>query len=110
MYPWSAGYNKMAKSLAHMINNSMQPTESPQDLDKYKNMQKFMTTALCKNNKQSNNQDLKIPDLPDLDLLEDSRGRVLKLVVSNFSYTLLYGANCNQSAIILLLLPTFFKL
>ena len=75
MDPWKSGYNSMAKSLAHMINNSMQTNDSPQDLDKYKNMQKFMTTALCKNTKQSNNQDLKIPDLPDLDLLEETRGQ-----------------------------------
>ena len=74
MGPWKEGYTSMANSLAHMMNKSMQSTESPQDLDKYKNMQKFMTTALCKNDKQSNNIDLKIPDLPNLDLLEESRG------------------------------------
>ena len=63
------GHLAMAQSLGDMINNPPPQFSSAPDLDKYKNMQLFMTEALCKNNKQSNNHSFSIPDISDLDFL-----------------------------------------
>ena len=46
----AAGYNSMADSLGGMINNSVVSSVNPSsamDLDKYRKMEKFLTSALC---------------------------------------------------------------
>ena len=74
-----AGCSSMAQSLGDMMmNKSMQQKTSAvteeKDLNKYNNMQKFMTSALCKSTQQqqSNNNNPTIPQLCDMDLLESN--------------------------------------
>ena len=73
----SAGYTSMALSLGNMVNNSMQQCDAAEDLSKYNNMQKFMTSALCKNDQQSNNINATgttIANITDEDLLTPDSG------------------------------------
>ena len=72
----SAGYTSMALSLGNMVNNSMQQCDAAEDLSKYNNMQKFMTSALCKSDQQSNNMNATgtIANITDEDLLTPDSG------------------------------------